>query len=505
MMNRPYVQSLWSSRAEDIVRASYERAVAKAEKDRMEEMRGRLAIWRDGHVGLLKRRAAEVFDLEMTVEIMPLLRAYPNPLKRIVRRLSTVYARPTRRWLENINGSDEQDRRYQEFLRAAPFSTDEVFANVNWAANLCNTVLIRYAVAESGRPVVEVLTPDRFSVVTHPDDPGKPVIVCYSRVSPATINGRPPWAPAVTAPLQWVYWDPDGYVIMDNLGNVIDTGENTVRETVKGKDVGVLPFVAVHRAMPMDTFNDDASGHDLVDATLDVGVHAAALWRLLQWSSENQIVITRATKVVAPTLMRLGASRAIVLNEGDAFDVKNNQADPETVIRPMVFRMHDIAATYGIPPDGYDLTFKAASGVELRMHEGPLREQRMLQIPRFVEAEKAFYRLRALSHPAAGLDPDAQHGVDHREGPLVMDPKAALELSVARVEAGVSNHVDELIAENPELTESQALELFRKNVRLRNEYNDALRAGNLNKDPTEPSQPPEVNGAMGPPAHEAEE
>ncbi len=497
---------LWGSKAEEVVRASFEMAQAQAETKRRDGIRRRLAIWRDAHLALLRKRAAELYpDADIQERILPTLRVGFNPLKRIVARTSIVYMRRARRWLRD----PAQDAKYQAFAKeqARFYSLDEVLGAANWATNLCNTTLIRYQARKNEltgqtEPAIEVLTPDRFTVVSHPDDPARPVIVLYSRANPRRIGTHILGTGYTTLPEEWALWTPDEWRITDATGTVLRDaqqrdrrGANPLRDPKTGQ--GVLPFVAVHRTLPMDTFFDEASGQDLVDATLDIGVHAGALWRLVQLQSHLQPYWKRSSGR-NPRRLTLGATSVLVIDRDDDFGVVNMQAEPEVILKAMRFRLADIAAAYGIPPDGYDLTFSTSSGFELALHQAPLAERRVEQVPRYARAEAELYRLQAITYPGAGLDPDAEFAIDHGDMPLVLDPMERQRLAVMRINSGFSSLVEEMMAEDPDLSREQAERQAAENLKARNDYLNALRAGNTPGDVRDAQRTPEENGALGP-------
>lgn len=489
---------LFAPQAGKLVEESLEVATSAAERDRQREMLERLCIWRDGHLDLLVRRAFQIWDPRMASELQPLLQRYPNPLKQIVERLSRVYSWRARRWIE---GDPAMNQRYQALLRSLPFDLDEKMATANRMVNLMNEVLLFYAVnRRTGKPRLDVLTPDRFSAMAHPDEPGEPVSIVYTRWNPKTLQRPFRWSRHVAsqqafgaANIQRVYWDADGYRIHGTDGVLVEEGENSLRDR---NGAGVLPFIAVHRTDPMELLLDDASGQDLVDATLDVGVLAAGMMRLAQWQAELQLVESGPSS--RPVRRhRLGASSVYRVAEGCTLTVLNLQADPMHYLTQIKARVAWIAAAYGIAPDAMDVSWLPSSGVELRLRERPLMEKRLEQVPRWLHAEKRFFGLLALTHPEQELDPAAQLAVDWGEEPLIVDPQARLTLEIEEVKAGLTSIEAVIMGRNPDLSFAQAAEQVRTNIESRNRWITALREGNMPADPRDLLQLPEDNGAAG--------
>ena len=328
--------------------------------------------------------------------------------------------------------------------------------------------------------VMLVLSPDQVRAYAHPEVPTEPVAIEYERFAPQA------WGVGLAQrPRERVIWTPAWWRVYDAHDRLVEEGKNPD---------GELPFFIVHRTEPTDSIWDDSSGADLVAASLDVPLLAQALLEQAIWTSHLQLKHEGAQERL-PAQQRIGPADVLFAGEGGHLDVLDMQADPTHLIRQIDWRIAVIAASYGLTRANYDLSYDASSGVHLRVQERPLIERRRAQLKTWRRAEAQLYRRMARVHD---LDPEALLSTDTAEWPMLVDPATELELAATEIKLGFASAAEIMQRRNPDLTEDQALERWRENLRRRTEWDQALAEHNAAANPAAGERSPAMNGAMGP-------
>lgn len=421
-------RDLWGSQAEEVVKRSLFRARAQAEKGRRRDAENRRAILEDDWRDLLVAKLRTVYQSEEIFnDLLPLISTEHNAFKRIVKELSTVY-----QWgaLREWAGADQNALATMLYEEADVDATLEV-ANL-YLNGLRDLVLIPQVV--DGRMRLDVVTPERLSVIQNPQDPTSIVALFWERCC-----GQTSILP--TTVYETLYADEEIWRVYDTQGRIVDEWEH---------GLGGLPAIPVHAEKRLDSFWMPEPMGDVVDATFTIGILLTLLLRLQKWQSEKQITFSGPiSDIVKGTA--LGAHSVLGTSKGaGAFSLLELQADPEFYIKGINARLGWIAQQHGMAADVYTLSSSASSGFEFRLKRLPLLEQRAKQIKIWTRVERQLWPLMAKlaqrEHPLLfRVDPTQPLTVRMHDEPGVEDPLVQQRVYREAIADGMMSQVDALM------------------------------------------------------------
>lgn len=360
-----------------------------------------------------------------------------NVLRRAVNELATVYGSPATR----VVAGDDNNARYQAMQRRTRMH--EVMQRVNRLGYLHRAVFVyprtRMSAAGSLEPVIEIVTPDRFDAICHPQDP---TLLCAISIDLAvkSVHGLATPARIVLTATE--------YIFVDGMGQFI---ESSLRPHEFGRIPGVLHCV-------------DAPTAGLLDsrATDDLESAHRAVW------FENILLLKESKSATKQTVIQGDVSRTA---SGQAQDTEGDFHLQEgttatTLDRSMDLRMfretgreiyETAAANHGIPPTimGHAGTQSADARELIRT---PLKELRLTQqIPlRDVERDLAEAQAAVYSPiPDVAFSVDGWR-IDFADPQTPLGQKEALDVFTAERGAGLTSTYAEVMRRNPDLTRDEA-------------------------------------------------
>jgi hypothetical protein len=449
-----------------------------AEQNRRKLARERIDFYEDRADAYLRKAITDTFD-NLTVQtrlkkFVPL--ALSNNLtKRIINAYSTVYIEPAKRKVDD----EASQAVYDEIIEA--LNLHAKMRAANRYANLCNEVVLwPYLRASDGVLQLEVLTPDNLYFVSDPWHP--------KQLLALIIDQFPTWRESKVN-------EPHYLVVTPWETFNLDKHFNILMGTIEPNPLEEINAVVVHREEPMQGLTLGDQGGDLI-----AGHKSYALIEVLKLKEQKSggkqpiIVTDDATKVTH------GQARddesILELPTGSSFSVADLAADPALRIKAQESIQKNLAAAYNIAPGLLDQSFQATSGYQLDLLRQPLREKRLEQVATFRRAEKQLAQW--LARITGAFDVEGWN-IDFGEFEAPMDPNADFELYKKRRGALLTNTLEQIISENPDLTLEQAQKRFEENleiesqrIRMAQELNAAATAQ------TEEAGPgPEVNGRNG--------
>lgn len=431
----------------------YLRENCNTDADRERENRHRLRddLYRDGGVDHLCKVLEEVYDHE---EIKKLRKKWAkfarfnNAIKRIVNEVSTVYTAPATRHV----GNEADDKRYQEVLEALQF--DEQLQEASRLFNLHRTIAIgpRVRILPDGtpEPVLDIVTPSVWRVVLHPND-NKLVIGHLTRTDFRSV--RSDWV----RPAAWVLWTDHEYVFLDE--DMMPLASTAVEH-----ELGVCRWVAVTRSPTVAGFWPGEEGEDLVAA--HISIWFANILLLKETKS--------ATKVPVATGDLSGMTRGQMLDsEGDismpgdtGLQVHDMSMDPDQFTAPADHVLERCANNYGLSMAL--ITHQGVQSAEARdAMRIPLRELRRAQQPmwRSTERRLAVVLAAVLAADASGMAFNAEGWrIDFGEAQTPLSENEEVELFLKKRKALLTNTVDYLKEQNPDLDDETAWALVLRNL-----------------------------------------
>jgi hypothetical protein len=421
------------------------------EKARRAEAAKRLDFYRDQAADYIESDINTLFRnlrvREWRKAMIPFAQ-FQNITRRVVREISTVYAEPATR---RINGANE---RYQDFQRLTRL--DRRMRVVNQRTNLLNNCLIHFRIRGDGAPIIDVITPDRFWALSHPNDPTWFIGAIIEQV---------PRGQRVTDA------DPHYLVISDTEYFKLNKHGWPMGETITEHGLGQLPVVLSQRDPPEDQLLDATSGTDLTSAH-----RAIAILNVLML--KHQKAGTRLAYATGDTSgmardQPMDEEALIEAPEGVALNTLDMGADPNNYVQAARAVIKQTAANYGIPESVFDLSYQATSGFEIELKRVGLREVRRDQLVDYRPLERELAELQstvllANRHPLAF----AVKGwsIDFGEVETPQDPIQRLLYWDKYWSLGLVNRTEMYLHDNPEAREIEAEAAIARNDKLRFEH-----------------------------------
>ena len=468
---------------------------SQAEKDRIAEMELRIDLYEDRTEAILKAQIDE--NYEHAARRAQLRRVmdeslFMNLTRRIINEISTVYSESA---LRSVTAGNDQ---YQLFLRDVRFQRQMEITNQR--LNLCNEVVVWFGTRGDGagnnEPRMRVITPDKFWAIGDPNNPLELVALVLKLDSKGVERiETSPW---------YTLWTADEKMYLDRAWRPAEGFE------VMSNPIGRIPGELLHRQMPTTKLLDDDTGKDLVSGHKAINL----INLLLMEEQKSGSVLGYAQGDVKQMATGQALHRSFIAHipEDVTMGSIDLKSDPATFIATAKTVVHQIAANYGIPSDVFDLSHDAKSGFELSVRRTKLKEMRRDQIDDFTDHERVLNGTSSavMVAEASSTYHFAPEGfqIDFGEQEIPRSRKEALENRKMARNMGLSNPIDEIIRDNPDLNETQAEAVLKRNVNIYAAFIEVIRALNI---PTGVQnsfgQSPEDNGAEGgpQPTEEAEE
>jgi hypothetical protein len=368
---------------------------------------------------------------------------YQNITKRIVDERSAVYSEKATR---TISGANEGYQDFQRVLRM-----DRRMRRLNQRVNLLNDVLLLFRIRDDKVAVLDIVTPDRFWAIAHPNDP--------TWFVGAIIEQIPRGKPHETEPHYRVIAETDTFRL-DKVGRIIP-------ETYEEHGLGRLPLILVHSDERDDGLLDGYTGRDLTSAHRAI-VLLNVLMMKAQKSGTRMAVATGDTSGMArdQPMDEEGVAEA---PEGVALSSLDLRADPANYIEAARSVIKQIASNYSIPESVFDLSYQATSGFEIKLKRSALAEVRRDQILDYRNVEQELAGLQSLvltkgNHEAA-FNADGWK-IDFGDTEPPEEPIARLTYWEKLQKMGLANMYEMFMWMNPEATEKDAMATVDANLDL---------------------------------------
>jgi hypothetical protein len=383
---------------------------------------------------------------------------YNNVTARIVKELATVYAMPARRTV----AGDDNNARYQELQRRCRLH--EIMQRVNrWTILHRDIVLwprVRQNAANDNEPILDVITPDRFSAIAHPSDSTLLIALSLDLDLKARMPGE-------SLPQQMI-WTAFETALVSQSGEVIES-------TIKPHSYGRIPGILFSLEPPCGKLLDSS-------AMEDVEAAHRAVW------FENILLLKESKSATLQPVL-----------SGDLASVARQQADdserhlelPDGVSATTLDRAMDLslfrdtarnifetaAANHGLAPA--ILQHQGIQSADAReLIRVPLRELRLQQQVPFRDLERDLASLMSAVYspelPELAFTPDGWN-IDFADPQTPLGTKEALEVFIQERQAGLTSTIAELIRRNPDLTPAMAVELMRQFIEDELDRNRTLR------------------------------
>lgn len=348
-----------------------------------------------------------------------------NLVRAIVDKRAGTYRLPPRRVFSGLDQA-----KGDELYRA--MNADAVLKKASRYLEVCKTVALQVGWDdETGTPTLNVVTPNVLDVTyTNPERPDRIIVTMPGdRVEDTT----------------YADWTANNFRLLNHRGATQAVPGNPGN----ANPYGMLPFVPWFDRLPDDQFFLPG-GADLYAAQDAVNVGLANLWRAVEHQAHGQ---AWASGISANEVLQFGPDRVVALPANGQFGFAAPNAPIASILSAIEFVLREMAATYGVGADLFDLSKVAESGSAKHAGRLDLKEVRQDQIAqaRAMEA-RLFQTLKAVvnTHAPGTIPDDANVGVDFAEQQDQLSEAEQLTNAQAKTDLGIWSPVDALMATNPD-------------------------------------------------------
>ncbi len=379
-----------------------------------------------------------------------------NVFRRIIRETSTVYKNGMKRELIRpvAKGKPQivEVPAYAELVKQ--MELDWRMAEAHRLAKAAWVCFLRPRMMRStGEMRLDLITPDIAHVDVSADDPMRMKGFGYL-VDGVAKNGE--------RKQSWVYYTAENVVYLDETGMEI---KNPYSEDLDVENhYGVIPVVPMFTTAPTLQFFDLDWNRDAMRANYIIGVLNTYVNYLVKTQSFKQItfsgeVSSEVLSAIADPLF------PIVLPTGAAAATLDLNTQLEAIDNVVKGKILAIAGNYGISPQNFNVTGDIASGYALRIANRSLEEIRAHDKIVVASCEQKLFDLIRLICEVDGdgeIPEDVELKLD--PGEIEYPPSQGEEQSRWEFEFrnGISNAIDYLIEQNPDLTREEAMTQLQK-------------------------------------------
>lgn len=432
-------------------------------------------LYRDGGCAYMCQVIDRVFQDEkvkkLRKEWVPHAR-FTNPLKRIIRKISTVYAKPAKRSVKN------GDENYQKLLKELRF--DEQMLQLSRLLNLHRAMLVGFRVrllpSGAREPVMDIATPANVRALTHPND-DKLVIGWIVRACYTPARATP------DAPIWNLWTDHEVVGLRDDMSPITDT--------YRVHGLGVNPWVPVTLEPPQPGFWPGEDGEDLVAARIAVWMQGVLMLKESKSATKQPVIQGDGTTTARG--QAADSESPIELSDGQTITTVDMSMDLEMFQGAADHITHHAALDYEMSEAIVNNQgVQSAESRELMMQPlYEIRDQQQIPLRQFeerycvVQSAVCKIDLPAMAFESEGFE--IQFGNEK----LKLDPAKEHDLFVKRRGAGLTSTVRFMMESRPGLTLEQAQLELNQNIAAETVRNVLMRplqrmAGSMGADNPSP-------------------
>lgn len=379
-----------------------------------------------------------------------------NVLRRVCHELATVYSYPAKRKVK----AENDNARYQELQRAC--RQHEVMLRANRLAILHRNVLIGPRVRNANgklEPVLDVITPDCFFAVCHPNDPLSLIAVIIDLNVKSIAGGRVP---------KFIVWSAAEWFLLDAQGVPLSAAPTP-------HDVGEIPFLLLSLEPPTTQLLDETTGDDLEAAHRAVWFLGILLMKEAKSATKQHVISGDMSNVTRG--QAADTDVPIEAGEGTAVNTIDNSMDLSMYVATIDSVFQTAAANYGLPPSV--LKHDGVQSAEAReLVRVPLREIRLQQQIPFRDLERDLARLQSKiigkQIPEFAFSNDGWL-VDFADPQSPLGTKEGLDVFEKERQLGLTSTIREIERRNSDLDRQAAAKLLLDCVEEELIRNEAMR------------------------------
>ena len=357
-----------------------------------------------------------------------------NITRRFINKMSRIYTIGANR---NVNDQ----------YTALTVMKDARMKHIERMTRLCGTIATRVLWVDGDEPHFDY-RPIYFFHTFFGDDPFIPNAITYPMLQPVEDSSR-------AGKMEYVYWDAEKYVHMDEDGNVINEIPHTY---------GVLPFVFTHRENQTDSFYVEGA-NDIINANEHINIAMTEMQLGLRFQMFGQPVMVGAEM---GNKQRTGSDVTLELPEGSSYDIVSPKGNVEGVIENIKFLVELVAQNNHLWIQWSEQGGEVPSGISMMIKDLERTEDYQDDIALWRMYEEDFYRVERQIASSFGTSLPAELGLDFKEPEYPKTVQDQILWDKHRLELNLIDEVNLLKEYNNDLTNEQA-ELIIASNKQRNE------------------------------------
>jgi hypothetical protein len=357
-----------------------------------------------------------------------------NVVKKINNRLAQVYNKPATR---AVTGTDQDQEVFNLIQNQARMNVK--MKQASRFTKLVKTVLIR-VLFRNGKLELDILTPDIVDVETgtSPEDLKAVIVTHY----PASGNVRE---------TQYHRWTANTFQVLNYKGDIISSETN---------EYGILPFVALHDACPVDEFFQPIP-EDLASLQESINLKISDLLHTISFQSHGQPV---SKGLPDKQTIKIGPNQAISLpadtrDKKSDFKFADTNAKIQEVVEAIQALINWAYISQGLPASSITSDAKEASGIAKQVDNFELDEMRRDDIELFrLYESQLFETIKVVNnhHNPRKLSEKCTLKIDFAEIKPPVSEKDQLEVWQILQDMGLLSVVDIAMKRNPDLSREDA-------------------------------------------------
>ena len=439
---------------------------AKIQSDlpRRVAMLERYKILTDDWRGVMEKHLSSIFAPDSYESMRPYLDVSNNLAKRICRELAVTYKdEPTR----TVDPDNHQDQ-YQEILRGCRFN--QKMAQVNYYLNGLNDLIQMTAIFGSSIDK-NILFPHEVIVFENTDNPtiidALAIEDCY-----VDSNGK--------ERRQYYFWSPTRHFVLSEefekmLVSGNDDGLNPyiALNTQNPDKPNFFPFVSLHASERLNRYWDSTTGNDLFEATKKIAMLNTFLDMMFPMQFKQLALQANLDPgTPAPKNNQLKDPLRVYTASGE-IQVLDWQSNLTQLTEAVEKKLYQVAGNYGISQENFRLSSAAVSGFARMIAKERLLEIRDEQVKVYRDIEEMEFEATVAANNLYNIGPQfpdtAQVSIDYVEPRQINDPMQELLVIEKKIEMGLTNPLEIVKRENPDLkTDEEAEAYLQKNIETRN-------------------------------------
>ena len=423
----------------------------------------------DGGV-IIAREIARQFDPRTVSRINLLVDESINVLKRVINETSLVYKEEPRRIVVNEAGETVDDQ--QDILEqiANRNMLNLRMRRVNRLSNLLNHAGILIRGVEGELPKYSIITPDLVTVIQDENNPEEVVGLAYDITDGRGLG---------SSDFVMIYYDVFGnHATFDSKFNIMPNADNPGNENpyIDPDRPGrtIIPVAWFHKDIQDGAFWDSTGGKDLVNASIQAGIHFTYLNYMFKTTGFPQKYLVGDATTPGKQLFDPLTILHIQSSEGEQPQIGTLQNDfpIKDYFEVLMRKLSIVANNYGIAQSNFRITGDVQSGLSLSIENAAKLDTIAGQIPFYRDGEQELFRLTKIVMDASNSPLKYQDGlalnIDFKEPTVIEDITQENQKWETWIRNGVASRIDWIKSINPDIGENEAEKTLEENLRVNN-------------------------------------